>query len=84
MQMSWLARRQIVEFRRQVAPKVAFLYRCKRRLQELGFTASNELFREVDKAHRALHALYFSLWESGPYSMRKRGQELPKPRDRDF
>jgi hypothetical protein len=80
--MSSLTRRQIVEFRRQVALKLAFLYRCKRRLQELGFTERSELFQEVDKAHRALHAVYFSLWESGPYSTRKRVEELPPPGDR--
>jgi hypothetical protein len=77
--MSWLTGRQIVEFRRQVAPKLAFLYRCRRRLQKLGFTDSSELFQEVDKAHRALHSLYFSLWESGPYSRAKRDEELPPP-----
>jgi hypothetical protein len=66
------------------APKLAFLYRCKRRLQEIGFTERSELYREADKAHRALHALYFSLWESGPYSTRKRDEELPPPGDRTF
>jgi hypothetical protein len=50
----------------------------------LEFTDRSELFQEVDKAHRALHALYFSLWESGPYSTRKRDEELPPASDRTF
>jgi hypothetical protein len=73
-----------MEFRRQVAPKLGSLYRCRRRLQELGFTNRSELFQEVDKAHRALHALYFSLWKSGPYSPKKRDEEFPQPGERDF
>jgi hypothetical protein len=73
-----------MEFRRQVSPKLGFLYRCKPRLQALGFTDRSELFQEVDKAHRALHALYFSLWESGPYSTRKRDEVLPPAGDRTF
>ena len=84
MRMSWLTRRQMVEFRRRVEPMASFLHRCKPRLQELGFTDSNELYREVDKALRALHSLYASLWESGPYSRQKRDEELPPPGDRTF
>jgi hypothetical protein len=61
-----------------------FYYRCRRRLEALGFTERDKMFKAVDEAHAALHRLHFELWESGPYSTKKRDEELPPPSDRDF
>ena len=61
-----------------------FFYRCKRRLEALGFTESDKILQAVKEVHRALHALHFELWESGPYSKRKRDEDLPPSSDRDF
>jgi hypothetical protein len=79
-----LTRRQIEEFRRRIEPMLSFYYRCERRLKALGFTESDKVFKGVAETHRALHALHFDLWESGPYSTKNRDEELPPPSDRDF
>ena len=39
---------------------LSFFYQCKRRLQALGYTESDEVFRAVAEAHAALHALILS------------------------
>jgi hypothetical protein len=61
-----------------------FYYRCRRRLEALGFTEHDKVFKGVVETHRALHALDFELWESGPYSTKKRDEELPPPEDLTF
>ena len=63
---------------------LSFFYRCKRRLQALGYTEHDKIFKAVVEAHAALHALQFELWESGHYSQRKRDEELPPSSDRTF
>jgi hypothetical protein len=83
--MSRLTRRQIEDFRHRIEPMLSFLYRCKRRLQALGFNDSSDIFRAVAEAHRAVHSLHFLLhWE--PYDRReeRRATDLPPPSDRDF
>jgi hypothetical protein len=84
MSMGKLTRRQIEEFRRRVGSVLNFFFRCKRRLESLGFKDSDKVFKGVTDVHRALHALHFELWESGSYSTKKRDEELPPPSDRDF
>jgi hypothetical protein len=61
-----------------------FFYRCNRRLEALGFKDSDKIYKRVKDTHAALHSLHFELWESGPYSTKKRDEELPPPSDRDF
>ena len=61
-----------------------FFYRCKRRLQALGYTENDKTFKAVVDAHAALHALHFELWDSGPYSKQKRDEELSPSSDRTF
>jgi hypothetical protein len=82
--MSHLTRRQIQEFIRRVKPMLDFFYRCKRRLEAPGFKDSDKVFKGVKDVHQALHALHFELWESGPFSGRKRDEELPPHGDRTF
>ena len=82
--MSSLNRRQTEEFRRKVGPIVEFFYRCKRRLESLGFTEHDKMLEKVKEVNRALEALNFELWESGPYSTKARTEELPPPGDRTF
>jgi hypothetical protein len=61
-----------------------FFYRCKRRLEALGFKDSDKIYKGVKDIHAALHSLHFELWESGPYSKRTREEDLPPPSERDF
>jgi hypothetical protein len=61
-----------------------FFHRCKLRLQALGYSERDELYTEVLKAYRALDALQFLLWDSGPYSTQKRDEELPPASDPGF
>jgi hypothetical protein len=79
-----LTRAQIEALRHRIAPMLSFFWQCKRRLQALGYNENDKMFKAVVDAHAALHALNFELWESGPYSTRKRDEELPPAGDRTF
>jgi hypothetical protein len=50
----------------------------------LGFTEHNKMFKALDQAYRAIHALHFEVWESADRRAQKRTEDLPPPNDRDF
>jgi hypothetical protein len=56
-----LSRKQLRAFRDRIGPILRFLHRCRLRLETLGFHQTNELAREVDKAHDAIQSLSVKL-----------------------
>lgn len=59
---------------------LSFIYRCRRRLEALGFDQNSALYRAVDKAYSAMHGLHVDLHyescKSGVYRPRDDGPEV--------
>jgi hypothetical protein len=56
-----LTRKQAEAFRDRIRPMLHFLYRCRRRLDGLGFDDKGVIYRAVDKAYCAMHELHMAL-----------------------
>ena len=49
-----MTRRQMEAFRQRIAPMLSFLYRCRRRMQELGFSDSDKMYHAIDRRFKLL------------------------------
>ncbi len=61
MERQHLTPKQAEALQNRIRPMLSFLYRCRRRLDVRGFDAKSEVYREIDKAHCAMHSLHVTL-----------------------
>jgi hypothetical protein len=51
--MRILSRRQAHATRDRIRPMMEFLYRCRRRMEQLGFDRNGAIYRSIDQAYTA-------------------------------
>jgi hypothetical protein len=56
-----IVRWQAAKLREAVRPTVGYLYRLRERMTRVGFLPSDPLFKRVDRAYDAMHALFVEL-----------------------
>jgi len=56
-----LSTKQAEALRDRVRPMLHFLYRCRQRLDALGFDDKGVIYRAIDKAYCAIHELHMTL-----------------------
>jgi hypothetical protein len=61
MERPRLTTKQAEALRDRIRPMLHFLYKCRRRLDALGFDAKGPIYQVIDKAYSALHDLHVTL-----------------------
>jgi hypothetical protein len=56
-----IERHQAAQIRDTLRPMVGYLYRLRERMSQVGFLPSDPLFKRVDRAYDAMHALFVEL-----------------------
>ena len=56
-----LTTKQAEGLRDRIRPMLHFLYRCRRRIDALGFDDKGAIYRAIDKAYCAMHELHTTL-----------------------
>jgi hypothetical protein len=61
MERPRLTTKQAEALRDRIRPMLHFLYKCRRRLDTLGFDAKGPVYQVIDKAYCAMHDLHMKL-----------------------
>ena len=76
MERPRLTTQQADALRDRIRPMLHFLYRCRRRLDALGFDEKGVVYRAIDKAYCAMHELHMTLhYESCGRGVGRESQE---------
>jgi hypothetical protein len=73
-----LTPKQADALRDRIRPMLHFLFRCRRRLDALGFDEKSAIYQAIDKAYCAMHDLHMKLhYESCGHGVGKPPDERP-------
>jgi hypothetical protein len=71
--------KQADALRDRIRPMLHSLYRCRRRLDALGFDDKGVIYRSIDKAYCAMHELHMTLrYESCGRGVGRASDERPR------
>jgi hypothetical protein len=76
MEYPRLTTKQAEALRDRIRPMLQFLYKCRRRLDVLGFDAKSPIYQVIDKAYCAMHDLHMKLhYESCGHGVGRAGEQ---------
>jgi hypothetical protein len=79
MEQPRLTTQQAEALRDRIRPMLHFLFRCRRRLDALGFDEKGAIYQAIDKAYCAMHDLHMKLhYESCGHGVGRANAEQSK------